>query len=65
MTKLAGFWVVPEVGLEPTQGFPYRILSPARLPFHHSGTVTNSITNKAASFKDSSDKTEAAIVYIY
>ena len=31
--------LVPEVGLEPTQGFPYRILSPARLPFHHSGTI--------------------------
>ena len=32
-------WVlVPEGGLEPPQGCPYRILSPARLPFHHSGT---------------------------
>jgi hypothetical protein len=31
--------LVPEVGLEPTQGCPYRILSPARLPFHHSGTI--------------------------
>ena len=30
--------VVPEEGLEPSQGYPYRILSPARLPFHHSGT---------------------------
>jgi hypothetical protein len=29
---------VPEGGLEPPQGYPYRILSPARLPFHHSGT---------------------------
>jgi hypothetical protein len=29
--------VVPEEGLEPSQGYPYRILSPARLPFHHSG----------------------------
>jgi hypothetical protein len=31
-------FVVPEEGLEPSQGYPYRILSPARLPFHHSGT---------------------------
>ena len=31
------FIVVPEVGLEPTHGCPYRILSPTRLPFHHSG----------------------------
>jgi hypothetical protein len=30
--------LVPEGGLEPPQGYPYRILSPARLPFHHSGT---------------------------
>ena len=36
--------MVPEGGLEPPQGYPYRILSPARLPFHHSGTVRNSIT---------------------
>ena len=33
--------VVPEEGLEPSQGYPYRILSPARLPFHHSGTGAN------------------------
>ena len=33
--------VVPEEGLEPSQGYPYRILSPARLPFHHSGTRVN------------------------
>jgi hypothetical protein len=32
--------VVPEEGLEPSQGYPYRILSPARLPFHHSGNTT-------------------------
>jgi hypothetical protein len=31
-------YLVPEAGLEPAQGCPYRILSPARLPFHHSGT---------------------------
>ncbi len=29
---------VPEVGLEPTHGCPYWILSPARLPFRHSGS---------------------------
>ena len=29
--------LVPEVGLEPTRGRPHWILSPARLPFHHSG----------------------------
>ena len=33
--------LVPEAGLEPAQGCPYRILSPARLPFHHSGTLRN------------------------
>src|SRR3970282_1899437 len=33
--------MVPEGGLEPPQGCPYRILSPARLPFHHSGTRAN------------------------
>ena len=32
--------LVPEGGLEPPQGYPYRILSPARLPFHHSGTAS-------------------------
>jgi hypothetical protein len=37
-------YLVPEEGLEPSQGYPYRILSPARLPFHHSGTIGNSIT---------------------
>ena len=41
----APIWViaflVPEAGLEPAQGCPYRILSPARLPFHHSGTQAN------------------------
>ena len=38
--------LVPEEGLEPSQGYPYRILSPARLPFHHSGTE-DSINNEA------------------
>ena len=35
-------YLVPEEGLEPSQGYPYRILSPARLPFHHSGTLSKS-----------------------
>jgi hypothetical protein len=34
----SGFYLVPEEGLEPSRGCPHRILSPARLPFHHSGT---------------------------
>ena len=29
--------LVPEVGLEPTHPYEYKILSLARLPFHHSG----------------------------
>jgi hypothetical protein len=37
-------YLVPEAGLEPAQGCPYRILSPARLPFHHSGTIAKSST---------------------
>ena len=41
------FFMVPEEGLEPSQGYPYRILSPARLPFHHSGTRAN-IDNEQA-----------------
>jgi hypothetical protein len=34
-------YLVPEARLELAQGCPYRILSPARLPFHHSGTGSN------------------------
>ncbi len=30
--------MVPEVGFEPTHPEGYRILSPTRLPFHHSGS---------------------------
>jgi hypothetical protein len=30
--------LVPEERLELSRGYPHRILSPARLPFHHSGT---------------------------
>jgi hypothetical protein len=44
-------YLVPEEGLEPSQGYPYRILSPARLPFHHSGTRVNSIAYSAFAFK--------------
>ena len=39
--------MVPEEGLEPSQGYPYRILSPARLPFHPSGTEDH-INNEGA-----------------
>src|SRR5262249_30919086 len=35
---------VPEVGLEPTQPCGHWILSPARLPFRHSGECFVSIT---------------------
>jgi hypothetical protein len=38
---------VPEERLELSRGYPHRILSPARLPFHHSGTG-NHINNQAA-----------------
>ena len=31
--------MVPEVGVEPTRPEGHRILSPARLPFHHSGCI--------------------------
>ena len=44
--------MVPEGGLEPPRGYPHRILSPARLPFHHSGTRINSITYNAFGFKN-------------
>lgn len=37
--------MVPEVGLEPTQGRPYQILSLACLPFHHSG-IKSKIVSK-------------------
>ncbi len=44
-------YMVPEGGLEPPQGYPYRILSPARLPFHHSGAITKSINYSDFIFK--------------
>ena len=36
-------YLVPEARLELAQGCPYRILSPARLPFHHSGITGKSV----------------------
>ncbi len=33
----SSFLLVPKVGLEPTRYRYHRILSPARLPFHHFG----------------------------
>ena len=33
------YLVVPEIGLEPIRYRYRRILSPLRLPFHHSGTI--------------------------
>ena len=30
--------MVPAVGVEPTRAEAHRILSPARLPFHHAGS---------------------------
>ena len=36
--------VVPEEGVEPTRPCDQRILSPPRLPFRHSGTVTVNLT---------------------
>ncbi len=36
--------MVPEEGVEPTRPCDQRILSPPRLPFRHSGTVTVNLT---------------------
>jgi hypothetical protein len=46
-TALSRILLVPEERLELSRGYPHRILSPARLPFHHSGTGDN-INNEAA-----------------
>ena len=46
------FLLVPEAGLEPAQGCPYRILSPARLPFHHSGTGVNIDNQRLAAIQE-------------
>ena len=36
---------IPAVGIEPTRGYPQRILSPQRLPFRHAGWIRNRRTN--------------------
>jgi hypothetical protein len=36
---LFGVSSIPAVGIEPTRGYPQRILSPQRLPFRHAGPV--------------------------
>jgi hypothetical protein len=43
--------VVPEERLELSRGYPHRILSPARLPFHHSGTRIILITKLRLGYK--------------
>lgn len=40
MKNLSIFQLVPVVGLEPTRCRHQRILSPSRLPFHHTGIDT-------------------------
>ena len=44
--------MVPEGGLEPPQGYPYRILSPARLPFHHSGTRIHIVNERVRGMQE-------------
>ena len=36
--------LVPEEGVEPTRPCDQRILSPPRLPFRHSGSVSSKVT---------------------
>ncbi len=43
MFKLLWYNGMPEVRVELTRGCPHRILSPARLPFRHSGRVGENI----------------------
>src|SRR5439155_16739302 len=43
--------LMPEGGLEPPRGYPHRILSPARLPFHHSGVIGKSVAYNRFSIK--------------
>src|SRR5437773_6402242 len=57
--------LVPEGGLEPPRGYPHRILSPARLPFHHSGTRINSITYNAFAFKNARPDFRSKAVFIH
>ena len=51
--------MVPEEGLEPSQGYPYRILSPARLPFHHSGTRANIDNERGLGLQEEQGKSSA------
>ena len=51
--------MVPEEGLEPSQGYPYRILSPARLPFHHSGTRANIDNERVRGLQEDRGKSSA------
>jgi hypothetical protein len=41
-------YLVPKVGLEPTRPCGHWILSPARLPFHHSGIPPNAMVVASA-----------------
>ena len=43
--------LVPVVGLEPTRCRHQRILSPSRLPFHHTGVSLTSIYHSKGKFK--------------
>ena len=45
------FLLVPVVGLEPTRCRHQRILSPSRLPFHHTGVSLSSIYHPEGKFK--------------
>ena len=51
MTSWPCFDVVPVVGLEPTRCRHQRILSPSRLPFHHTGVSPTSIYHPRPKFK--------------
>ena len=59
---------MPEVRVELTRGCPHRILSPARLPFRHSGKWAVNIAEflraenwLAAESSDSADVAESAV----
>ena len=43
--------MVPVVGLEPTRCRHRRILNPLRLPFHHTGTLSKSISHSRQNIK--------------
>ncbi len=52
-TRIArrGSRLVPVVGLEPTRCHHRRILNPLRLPFHHTGTLSKSISHSRQNIK--------------